>query len=228
MESVLQAINHALLGQSPVWAFLLVFAGGVLTSIGPCNISMAPIVIAFVGGSKQPSKSRGFVLSLFFVLGSSLTFAILGVLASLVGGVFGPAKSILYYIVAAVCILIALNMLGVFKLNLPVADVSSIGKLRNGLLGAFLLGLTVGLAGSQCGTPVLVAILSVVMAKGLIAYGAGLLFAYGLGRGVPIVLAGTFTGVLKAMPRLARVQRGAEIAAGVILLAVGRYFIWMA
>ena len=228
MESVLQAINHALLGQSPVWAFLLVFAGGVLTSIGPCNISMAPIVIAFVGGSKQPSKSRGFVLSLFFVLGSSLTFAILGVLASLVGGVFGPAKSILYYIVAAVCILIALNMLGVFKLNLPVADVSSIGKLRSGMLGAFLLGLTVGLAGSQCGTPVLVAILSVVMAKGLIAYGAGLLFAYGLGRGVPIVLAGTFTGVLKAMPRLAKVQRGAEIAAAVILLGVGLYFIWMA
>ena len=131
MESVLQAINHALLGQSLIWAFLLVFAGGVLTSIGPCNISMAPIVIAFVGGSKQPSKSRGFVLSLFFTLGSSLTFAILGVLASLVGGVFGPAKSILYYIVAAVCILIALNMLGVFKLNLPVADVSSIGKLKS-------------------------------------------------------------------------------------------------
>ena len=66
------------------------------------------------------------------------------------------------------------------------------------------------------------------MAKGLIAYGAGLLFAYGLGRGVPIVLAGTFTGLLKAMPRMARVQRVAEIAAGVILLAVGLYFIWMA
>ena len=228
MEAVLKAINHALLGQSPIWAFLLVFAGGVLTSIGPCNMSMAPVVIAFVGGGKHPSRSRGFVLSLFFTLGSSLTFAILGVLASLVGGVFGPAKSILYYVVAAVCVLIALNMFGLLKLNLPVADVSSIGKLRSGVLGAFVLGLTVGLAGSQCGTPVLVAILSVVMAKGLIAYGAGLLFAYGLGRGVPIILAGTFTGLLKAMPRMARVQRVAEIAAGIILLAVGLYFIWMA
>jgi len=228
IENTAQAINHALLGQSIVWAFLLVFAGGVLTSIGPCNMSMAPIVIAFVGGTKQPSRSRGFILSLFFTLGSSLTFAILGVLASLVGGVFGPARSILYYIVAAVCILIALNMFGVFKLTLPVADVSAIGRLRGGVLGAFLLGLTVGLAGSQCGTPVLVAILSVVMAKGLIAYGAGLLFAYGLGRGVPIVLAGTFTGILKAMPRLAKVQRGAEVAAGIILLAVAFYFIWAA
>ena len=228
MENVARAINHALLGQSIVWAFLLVFAGGVLTSIGPCNMSMAPIVIAFVGGTKQPGRSRGFILSLFFTLGSSLTFAILGVLASLVGGVFGPARSILYYIVAAVCILIALNMFGVFKLTLPVADVSAIGRLRGGVLGAFLLGLTVGLAGSQCGTPVLVAILSVVMAKGLIAYGAGLLFAYGLGRGVPIVLAGTFTGVVKALPAMERWTRWMERSAGAVLVAIGLYFVWIA
>lgn len=228
IESVLQAVRNALLGDSAVWAALLVFLGGVLTSIGPCNMSMVPVVVAFVGGGKEAGRFRGFTLSFFFTLGSSITFVILGVLASLLGGVFGPAKSILYYIVAGVCLLIALNMFGVLSISLPVADVSRVGKLRSGALGAFLLGLTVGLAGSQCGTPVLVAILSVVMAKGLIAYGALLLFAYGLGRGVPIVLAGTFTGVLKAMPRLARVQRGMEIAAGIVLLAVGLYFIWIA
>ena len=226
--SVVQSINHALLEHSALWAFALVFFGGVLTSIGPCNLSMAPVVVAFVGGGKPAGRLRGFWLSFFFTLGSSLTFAVLGVLASLVGGVFGPAKSILYYIVAAVCIAVALNMFGVFNLNLPVADVSSVGKWKSGTIGAFLLGMTVGLAGSQCGTPVLVVILSLVMSKGLVAYGAGLLFVYGLGRGVPIVVAGTFTSVLKAMPRLAKVQRGAEIAAGIILLAVGCYFIWAA
>jgi len=97
-----------------------------------------------------------------------------------------------------------------------------------GLIGAFVLGLVVGLAGSQCGTPVLVAILGIAMAKGKLGYGASLLFAYGLGRGVPIVLAGTFAGVVKALPAMERWTRWMERAAGVVLIAVGLYFIWIA
>jgi cytochrome c-type biogenesis protein len=97
-----------------------------------------------------------------------------------------------------------------------------------GLIGAFVLGLVVGLAGSQCGTPVLVAILGIVMAKGKLAYGASLLFAYGLGRGVPIVLAGTFTGVVKALPAMERWTRWMERSAGAVLVAIGLYFVWIA
>ncbi len=69
---------------------------------------------------------------------------------------------------------------------------------------AFLLGVTIGLAGSQCGTPVLFAILSLVMSKGKIAYGAVLLFLYGLGRGLPVIAAGTFTGFAKGLPGVAK------------------------
>ncbi len=66
------------------------------------------------------------------------------------------------------------------------------------------------------------------MAKGKLAYGATLLFAYGLGRGAPIVLAGTFTGVVKALPSLERWTNWMEKAAGTIIIAVGLYFIWLA
>lgn len=127
------------------------------------------------------------------------------------------------------CFLIGLNLLGALKL-----DSSLLARLQpkrvavTGLLGALLLGLVVGLAGSQCGTPVLIAILGLVMAKGKLAYGATLLFAYGLGRGVPIILAGTFTGVIKALPAMARWARGMEIGAGVVLILVGAYFAWEA
>ena len=74
----------------------------------------------------------------------------------------------------------------------------------------------------------LVAILGLVMAKGELAYGATLLFAYGLGRGVPIILAGTFTGVVKALPAMERWTRWMESAAGVVLILVGVYFAWEA
>ena len=66
------------------------------------------------------------------------------------------------------------------------------------------------------------------MAQGKLVYGATLLFAYGLGRGVPIVLAGTFTGVIRALPAMEKWTQWMEQAAGVVLIGVGVYFIWIA
>jgi cytochrome c-type biogenesis protein len=75
---------------------------------------------------------------------------------------------------------------------------------------------------------VLAAILTYVMAKGALLYGAGLLFIYALGRGVPVVLAGTFTGVLKSFQKLGRWSEVIEKVSGVIVIGVGLYFLWMA
>ncbi|MCJ7821764.1 MAG: sulfite exporter TauE/SafE family protein, partial [Armatimonadetes bacterium] len=134
-----------------------------------------------------------------------------------------------YWFVALVCFLIGLHLLGAFKLNLDfLARLQPKRVTITGPIGALLLGLIVGLAGSQCGTPVLVAILGLVMAKGKLAYGATLLFAYGLGRGVPIILAGTFTGVVKALPAMERWTRWMETGAGIVLIAIGLYFVWIA
>ena len=81
---------------------------------------------------------------------------------------------------------------------------------------------------SQCATPVLAAILTYVMAKGALVYGTGLLFIYALGRGVPVVLAGTFTGALKQMQAFGRWNESLEKLAGAVILAVGLYFVWIA
>lgn len=210
-------------------AYLLVFLGGILTSLGPCNISMAPVLIGYVAGQHEPTRGKSFWLSVLFTLGSSATFMLLGVAAALVGGLFGAQKAILYWFVALVCFAIGLNLLGAWKLNFDLLTRLQPKRVgRTGLVGAFLLGLIVGLAGSQCATPVLVAILGIVMAKGKLAYGALMLFVYGLGRGVPIVAVGTFTGVLKALPAMERWTRRMEYAAGGLLVAIGLYFVWMA
>jgi cytochrome c-type biogenesis protein len=97
-----------------------------------------------------------------------------------------------------------------------------------GVPGALALGLVSGLVASQCATPVLAAILTYVMAEGNLVYGAALLLVYALGRGVPVVLAGTFTGVVKRL-QAARPWTGAiERASGVIMIGVGLYFVWIA
>jgi len=210
-------------------AYLLVFLGGVLTSLGPCNLSMVPVIIGYVGGQHDLTRAKGFWLSLFFTLGSSITFMLLGIIAATIGGLFGPESTILHWLVALVCFTIGLHLLGAFTISFNfLARLQPKRVAVTGIIGAFLLGLIVGLAGSQCGTPVLVAIVAIAAKTGNLTYGATLLFVYGLGRGVPIVLVGTFTSVVKALPALERWTNWMEKGAGVIIIAIGLYFLWLA
>ena len=209
--------------------YLIVFLGGVITSLGPCNLATIPLIVGFVGGSHDLSRRRAFVLSSAFALGLAITFMLLGIVAALVGAWLGSGSRWWYYLVAAICFMIGLQMLGVFHFDLPMF----FGGLREriglkGLPGALALGLVSGLVASQCATPVLAAILTYVMTKGALVYGATLLFVYALGRGVPVVLAGTFTGALKGMQSMGRWLPVIEKASGVIVLAVGFYFLWIA
>lgn len=223
-------LDPELLQATSVLGYLLVFFGGVVTSIGPCNVAMIPLVVAFVGGSRDLSRGRSFALSGIFVLGLSITYVLLGMIAAFVGGLIGGASSVWYYVVATVCLAIGLQMLGVINIPLP----SWFGGLREkvalkGLPGALLLGLVSGLVASQCATPVLAAIVTYVLAsKSALLYGAALLFIYALGRGLPIVLAGTFTGVLKQLRALGQWSHLIERASGIVMLAVGLYFVWIA
>jgi len=221
--------DPALLQTVSLLGLTLVFIGGVITSLGPCNVAMVPLIVGFVGGAGRLPRRRAFLLSLFFVIGLALTYMLLGIAAALIGGLIGGSSRWWYYLVAGVCFLIGLSMLGVVNFHLPMW----FGGLRErvalkGMPGALVLGLVSGLVASQCATPVLAAILTYTMAEGEWIYGAVLLFVYALGRGVPIVLAGTFTGVLKQLQAFGRWEKAIEITSGIVILLVGFYFLWLA
>ena len=224
------SLDPTLLQTGSLVAYLLVFLGGIVTSIGPCNVAMIPLVVGYVGGSHDLSRSRCLVLSFTFAVGLAITFMLLGIVAALVGGLIGGTSRVWYYLVAAVCLMIGLHILGAFRLP----PLPGLGRLREkislkGLPGALALGLVSGLVASQCATPVLAAILTYVMARQeALVYGAALLFVYALGRGVPVVLAGTFTGAVKQLQSLGRWSSVIEKASGVIIMGVGLYFFWLA
>jgi len=228
MEAWLNQVAPHFLSSFSVYGYGLVFLAGVITSIGPCNLSTVPIIIGYVAGT-EAGKKRSFTMSLLFTLGTATTFMLLGLIIAGVGGIFGASKSILYYIVAAVCIVIGLNLVGVWKLNISFGGdlLTQVGEQR-GYLGSYILGLVMGLVGSQCGTPILLAILSLAMASGQWLYGATLLFVYALGRGVPIVIVGTFTGLIARMDQFARWNAVLEKVAGIMIILVGGYFVWIA
>lgn len=228
MENWLNQAAPQFLTSFSLYGYGLVFLAGIITSIGPCNLSTVPVIIGYVAGT-EAGKKRSFMMSLLFTLGTATTFMLLGLIIAAVGGIFGTSQSVLYYIVAAVCIVVGLNLLGIWKFNISFGgDLLTRAGEQRGYLGSYILGLVMGLVGSQCGTPILLAILSLAMASGQWLYGATLLFVYALGRGVPIVAIGTFTGLVARMDQFARWNAVLEKVAGVMIILVGGYFAWIA
>jgi cytochrome c-type biogenesis protein len=227
-QFISKAIADLLQLSTPV-TLLLVFMAGIVTSIWPCNLSILPLLVAYIGGSKDISGLKGFYLAASFTLGTAFVFALLGVVVTLAGGIFGQTRSFLVYLAAGISILAGLHMVGVINLRLPALGHGLASKVkRRGVLGSFALGSVLGLVSSQCATPVLLAVLSLVMLQGNILYGALLLFIYALGRGVPLVLAGTFTAFAKTIPTLGRYTAVVEKIAGFILISFGLFFLWIA
>ncbi|MBN1896087.1 thioredoxin family protein [bacterium] len=215
--------------ESGSWtAFLLIFLGGLATSLTPCVYPMIPITIAVIGAQATGGRLKGFILSLFYVLGMSLTFSLLGVLAAKTGSLFGsymqhPAVNGLF---AALFFLMGLSLLGAFVVQLPAGlRMKMQGKRRRGFSGALLTGIAAGLLVSPCVSPLLVVILSWVARTGSAVLGFGLLFTFAWGIGVLFIVLGTFSGILKNLPRTGGWTEYIERIFGLLLLLLSFRFL---
>lgn len=201
---------------------LLVFLGGLMTSLSPCILSMLPVMLGYIGGLEKPTKTKGFITSASFVLGLATTFAILGIVASLLGKAFGQIGPAWLYIIGFFSISMGLQLIGVININLP--GLQAMPEKKGGVLGSFGVGLLFGLVASPCATPVLAVLMTYVAGQGVLWYGALLLFIYGLGHGLPLIIAGTFTAVLKSLPRLQKWGHNITYLSGGLLIILGLYF----
>ncbi|WP_066633242.1 cytochrome c biogenesis CcdA family protein [Desulfolucanica intricata] len=205
-------------------AGILVFAGGLASGLSPCTLPTAVFVVGYVGGYAEKSKLRGFVLALAFVLGLSLTLAAMGAAAALAGSLF-LESDVLWYVLSLVLLLMGFNLLGLFKLpDLPGLNLKATGT--RGFLGAFLLGIPFAFAASPCTTPVTAGVLAYAAGKGSAFYGFILLFVYALGRSLPLLVVGTFTGLVKKVDRLQVWSAILQRISGGILLLLGLWFLW--
>lgn len=180
-------------------SFILIYLGGVLTSISPCILSMVPVMIGYIGGYSEKSRLKGFIMSMAFVLGLSVTFALLGILAALLGQIFGQIGQGWYYIIAAVAIIMGLHLLGVINISFPTLKKMPIKS--KGVIPSFFIGMLFGLVASPCATPVLAVIMTYIAAQGNLVTGGAMLFVYGLGHGLPLIIAGTFAAFLTSLDK---------------------------
>ncbi len=206
-------------GQRSLFTLALVFAGGVLTSISPCILSMVPLLVSYIGGYSEGPKSRGFFLSFSFVAGLAVTFAVLGFIAAGFGRVFGEIGQFWYYLLAAVAIIMGLQLIGVFSFDLP--GLKTIPFKKVGMGGSLIMGMLFGLVASPCATPVLAVIITYAAVQAEPFYGSGLLFIYGIGHGLPLLAAGTFTGMAKSLPKINKYTYYLSYASGLVLIVLG-------
>jgi thiol:disulfide interchange protein DsbD len=174
---------------------LVVFLGGLLTALTPCVYPLVPITVSVFGARGATSRSRAFLLTSAYVVGMGLVFSALGVAAARTGAAFGAVlgKPVVVLLLAAVLLLLAASMFGAFELALPsglVQRLSGVGGA--GVAGALLMGSVAGFLAAPCTGPVLTGLLAFVAKSQDTALGAGLLFIYALGIGVPFFLIGAF------------------------------------
>ncbi len=208
----------------PILAYGASYLGGVVATASPCILASIPLVIGFVGGYAGGNKKQAFFYSLTFVLGLAIVMSILGAMASLMGTLFGQVGVYWYFVVAVILMVMGLQLSGLINLKLGGASQKFLPK-RTGLIGALILGALFGLVLSPCASPVLAVILTLAAVKGEVAYGSSLLFAYALGQGTLVILAGTFTGVIESFlqSRGARASVIMQQVAGFLIFFVGAY-----
>lgn len=220
----------AYLQGSFVLAYLVVYLGGVLISFTPCVYPVAPITVSYIGAHGSGSKLRGFVLSLIYTSGMALTYMCLGGFAALSGRLFGQIQTSpwTFFIIANICILMGLSMLGAFILPLRMPGFLTKlqpEKKREGILGSFLVGVVSGFIIGPCTAPVLAVLLSLVAAKQNIVFGMSLLFVFAFGMGTLLIILGTFAGLIANIPKSGMWMTRINKVFGWILLGMGEYFL---
>ncbi len=217
---------------NPWLAIVAVFVGGALTASNPCVLAMIPLMMAFVAGQKdtKPTVLRSFGFSTLFVLGLSITFTALGLGAALAGTLYGDVSGVWNWVVAAVCVVMGLHLMGVLKFTIPVPI--NVQPKTRGALGALIMGLLFGIVSAPCAAPILVVLLTYLAGSGSsIPYGGLLLLVYALGHSVLILVAGTSMGAARKLIESKNVTRATEWmrkGAGAVIVLVGAFFLYSA
>jgi cytochrome c-type biogenesis protein len=215
-----------LIQQSPWLGVLAVFIGGATTASNPCVLAMIPLLMSVVAGAETTSIKKSLGFSALFVLGLSVTFSILGLISALMGRMLGDVGEFWKYLVAGVCLIMGIHLLGLFKFSINLPQPVNVGK--GGPIGALLLGLLFGVVSTPCAVPILAVLLAYVASKGNIFYGGFLLLIYALGHSALILAAGTSMGAAKKLIEskgLRKANLVLQRIAGVIIILVGLYFL---
>ena len=202
---------------------------GLLLAFTPCVLPMIPILSGIIVGHKHITTRKAFLLSLAYVLGMAITYAIAGMFVALIGSraqtFFQSAWSIAFG--SALFIVLAMSLFGFYSLELPSRWQKRLTAMSNKqkggtYFGVFLMGVLSSLIVSPCVSAPLVGVLAYIADTGDMVLGALALLALGIGMGLPLLLIGASAG--KLLPKSGMWMESIKRFFGILLLAVA---LWM-
>ncbi|EIC84594.1 protein-disulfide reductase DsbD [Serratia sp. M24T3] len=207
---------------SPLWALII----GIGIAFTPCVLPMYPLISSIILGRERPhSLKRIFLLAMLYVQGMALTYTLLGVIVAAAGLQFQAALQSPWVLIAlsVMFIALALSMFGLFTLQLPSSVQTRLALMSNeqkggSLIGVFIMGALAGLICSPCTTAPLSAILLYIAQSGNPWAGAGTLYLYALGMGIPLIAATMFGNRL--LPRSGPWMHYVKEGFGFVILAL--------
>ena len=223
-------IASLLAGASVPLVLLSFFGFGLLLAFTPCTFPMIPILSGIiVGQGHRVSHLRAFMLSLAYVLGMAITYALAGVAAGLTGTMLSAALQNAWVLgsFAFVFVLLSLSMFGFYELQLPSSlqsrlASSSSHKQGGSLGGVAIMGVLSALIVGPCVAAPLAGALLYIAQTGDAVLGGWALFMMALGMGAPLLAVGVASRSL--LPKVGPWMEGVKKAFGVMLLAVA---LWM-
>ena len=209
-----QGISHP----SP-FTILLIFSAGLLTSLGPCSLSLLPITIAYIGGTNNKNNN----LKIFsFCGGVVLSLVFLGAISGFLGKIYGQLPGFFNIFISIFAIIMGLNLLGVLKFQFPnVPSLNFLEKNLPAFLAPLITGTTFGLASSPCITPVLATLLAWVSQAKNPLISIIFLFFFGLGQVTPLVIVGITTENMRRLLEFRKYSQVIPLFSGFILLSLG-------
>lgn len=207
--------------------FLGAFLGGLSLNLTPCVYPMIPVTVAFFSGQAAGRLGSAVRLGLLYVVGMSLTYAILGLLAAKTGALMGSWLQHPWVLIgmAGVVLILAASMFGVYELRPPGWVTQRLGQAKAGSTGALVMGLTVGLVAAPCIGPFVLGLLTLVSQLANPWLGFLLFLTMGLGMGLPYVVLGVFANRLSRWPKAGSWLVWVKQCLGVALIGLALYFI---
>ena len=213
-------------------AYILIFLAGILTSFEPCIYTMLPVTVTFISTHAGGSKLKGFFLSVIYVLGIAVTYTTLGIIVALTAGsVFGQFQTSIWpnLLMGIVCIVLALSMFDLYEIRMPSSLTNLAGKrVGSGFVKIFFLGLISGLVIGPCAGAVLLVALAYVAKSHNVFFGGTLLVTFSMGMGVLLLIVGTFSGLLMALPKAGQWMGKIRKFMGIGMIILGLYFTYQA
>ncbi len=207
---------------------LLVLLLGVLMSLTPCIYPMIPITAGILQSRGSASIGRNFCVALSYTMGIATTFACLGLMAAFTGQVFGAIMQnpIVILSIVAMLIYLAFSMFGFYDMYIPKSMRGGNQSVKGGsMISAFAFGVASGSMASPCLSPGLMLLLSIVTTLGSKLLGFLLLFFFGIGLSLPLLLVGTFSSSLNLLPRAGMWMLEVKSFFGFMLLGMCLYFL---